>query len=596
WIFQPSTDLSDGTHKIEVTQTDKAGNESPKSPSLDITVDTTAPGAPQRAGGMDAAGPVTGSLVDGGVTDDKRPELFGSGATPGDIVTIYDNGTAIGSVVVDASGGWIFQPSTDLSEGTHKIEVTQTDKAGNESPKSPSLDVTVDTTAPVVAGIGAANDDQGLIRGPVADGGKTDDQRPTLSGSGEADTVITVYDGETVIGSTTVQPDGNWSFTPTSDLPEGPHGFTTKATDAAGNEGPLSPPYTVIIDKTGPDAVTIGGIADDEAPVEGAVAQNGTTNDTTPAITGSGAEAGGLVKIYDKGVLIGSVTADGSGNWSYTSDTLADGNHVFTARAVDAAGNEGALSSGWTIKVDTAVPGSPTLGSVRDDQGQVKGPLADGATTDDARPELRGSGAEAGAVITIYDGATAIGTAVAAANGTWSFLPAADLAEGDHHFTVTAKDAAGNESAPSEPFQVTVDTLAPSAPAIGVVTDNVDPVSGPLANGATTNDTTPAITGSGSEAGSLVRIYDNGVLVGSVTADGSGNWSFTPPVLGDGNHSFTARGVDASGNEGPASPAFDLTVDTTAPGAPQRAGGMDAAGPVTGALADGGVTDDKRPE
>jgi hypothetical protein len=53
--------------------------------------------------------------------------------------------------------------------------------------------------------------------------------------------------------------------------------------------------------------------------------------------------------------------------------------------------------------------------------------------------------------------------------------------------------------------------------------------------GKTTNDTTPTLTGT-AEAGSLIAIYQDGgaTPVATVTADGSGNWSYTPAALGEG--------------------------------------------------------------
>ena len=40
--------------------------------------------------------------------------------------------------------------------------------------------------------------------------------------------------------------------------------------------------------------------------------------------------------------LLGSVTADGSGNWSYTTAALTNGAHSLTATATDVAGNTSA--------------------------------------------------------------------------------------------------------------------------------------------------------------------------------------------------------------------------------------------------------------
>src|SRR5690606_17053244 len=135
--------------------------------------------------------------------------------------------------------------------------------------------------------------------------------------------------------------------------------------------------------------------------------------------------------------------------------------------------------------------------------------------------------------------------------------------------TATAVDAAGNESTPTTAIDFTVDDEAPaSAPAISGVADDVAPVAGPVASGGTTNDTTPTLAGSDAEPNATVNIYDNGTLIGSATADGTGAWSFTPTTdLADGAHAFTVSSVDAAGNEGPQSAAYDITVDTAAPSA-----------------------------
>ncbi|MFX4547595.1 Ig-like domain repeat protein, partial [Acinetobacter baumannii] len=57
---------------------------------------------------------------------------------------------------------------------------------------------------------------------------------------------------------------------------------------------------------------------------------------------------------------------------------------------------------------DTIPPTKPILNSVEDDVGDIKGAIAAGSETDDARPKLTGSG-EANATLTIYDNGVAIG-------------------------------------------------------------------------------------------------------------------------------------------------------------------------------------------
>jgi hypothetical protein len=137
------------------------------------------------------------------------------------------------------------------------------------------------------------------------------------------------------------------------------------------------------------------------------------------------------------------------------------------------------------------------------------------------------------------------------------------LSDGAHSITYTLTDAAGLESPESAPISFTVDTTAPVAPVIGGVSDNAGPVTGTIADGDTTDDTTPTLTGTG-EPGSVITVYDNGTPIGTAIADGSGDWSFTPAApLGEGPHELTSTATDAAGLEGPESAPISFTVDTT---------------------------------
>ncbi|WP_162872326.1 Ig-like domain-containing protein, partial [Klebsiella pneumoniae] len=74
------------------------------------------------------------------------------------------------------------------------------------------------------------------------------DNTPTLTGVTEADSIVTIRDGNTVIGTTTSDASGNWSFTPAPALSEGSHSLTATVTDGAGNISPAAPPFVVVVD------------------------------------------------------------------------------------------------------------------------------------------------------------------------------------------------------------------------------------------------------------------------------------------------------------------------------------------------------------
>ena len=56
------------------------------------------------------------------------------------------------------------------------------------------------------------------------------------------------------------------------------------------------------------------------------MAGDGITNDTTLTLTGTAA-ANSTVRVYDGATQLGTVTANGSGAWSYTTATLSNGSH-----------------------------------------------------------------------------------------------------------------------------------------------------------------------------------------------------------------------------------------------------------------------------
>ncbi|WGG53071.1 DUF4214 domain-containing protein [Rugamonas sp. DEMB1] len=79
---------------------------------------------------------------------------------------------------------------------------------------------------------------------------------------------------------------------------------------------------------------------------------DGTTNFAAPLITGS-ASANATVKLYDSdgATVLGTATADGAGNWSITSSTLALGAHTLTARQTDLAGNVSAAGEALALTI-----------------------------------------------------------------------------------------------------------------------------------------------------------------------------------------------------------------------------------------------------
>ncbi|WP_256737244.1 Ig-like domain-containing protein, partial [Pantoea dispersa] len=139
WSFDPETSWLDGTHVIQLVSIDKATN--PSDPAIYILdMDTTPPAKPEIWRVIDNAAAEDHYLTPGDATSDKTPALSGV-AEPGTIVTLYDNGEEIGSVVADKMGAWSITP--ELADGEHKLTVMAKDKVGHESPISDAFNLTI---------------------------------------------------------------------------------------------------------------------------------------------------------------------------------------------------------------------------------------------------------------------------------------------------------------------------------------------------------------------------------------------------------------------------------------------------------------------
>ncbi|MGI0461328.1 Ig-like domain-containing protein [Pseudomonas aeruginosa] len=452
WSFTPGSQLPDGT-VVNVVARDAAGNSSP---ATSITVDGVAPSAP-------VVEPSNGS------------ELSGT-AEPGSSVTLTDgNGNPIGQTTADANGNWSFTPSTPLPDGT-VVNVVARDAAGNSSPPA---SVTVDAVAPATPTVDPSNG-------------------TTLSGTAEPGATVTLTDGNgNPIGQVTADGSGNWTFTPSTPLPNGTVVNAT-ATDPSGN---ASSPASVTVDAVAPATPVVNP-------------SNGTT------VSGT-AEPGATVTLTDgNGNPIGQVTADGSGNWSFTPTTPLPNGTVVNATATDASGN---TSAGSSVTVDSVAPATPVINP------------SNGTT-------LSGT-AEPGSSVTLTDGnGNPIGQVTADGSGNWSFTPSTPLADGTV-VNATATDPAGNTSGQGS---TTVDGVAPTTPTVN------------LSNGSSLSGT--------AEPGSTVILTDgNGNPIAEVTADGSGNWTYTPSTPIANGTVVNVVAQDAAGNS---SPGASVTVDSQAPAAP----------------------------
>ncbi|MDM0037070.1 Ig-like domain-containing protein [Variovorax sp. J22P271] len=579
WSVTPDKPLTEGSHSVTVTETDKNGNTSDPSDPFVFAVDTEPPAKPVLGEVIDSVDPVTGTIPPGGETNDRQPEFTGKGE-PGSVITVTDGGELLGTAEVDEDGKWSFTPKDPLEEGPHSVVVTETDKAGNKSEPSDPFVFEVDIQKPGKPVLGEVIDSVDPVTGIIPSGGETNDRQPEFTGKGEPGSVITVIDGGELLGTAEVDEDGKWSFTPKDPLDEGPHSVVVTETDKAGNESAPSDPFVFKVDVSAPIA-NLGGATDSEGAITGPIANGGLTDDAHPEFFGKG-EPGNVITITNKTkdgtAVIGSTTVDPQGNWTFTpKERLPEGLNSITVVETDKAGNESKPTPPLSFEIDTDLPHvGKGLESVIDNVGDIIGPIKNGGVTDDTQPEFIGTG-EPGSVITVIDNGKGIGSALVDPNGNWSFTPddKSPLGEGAHKITITETDKAGNTSEPSDPFDFSVDLTPPDHSKLKItgVEDNIEPVTGNVASGGTTDDSHPLVKGTGTAGDTIiVSVTDvNGTReLGRALVNDDGSWSLqvSGQALASGNNTFTAIERDPAGNKTPPSDPYTVTVDIAGPNAP----------------------------
>ncbi len=256
-------------------------------------------------------------------------------ATPGATVEVFIDGgnTPVCTVVADSAGNWSCTLPGGLAGGTHTAVVTSTFPGAPQT--STQVDFVVDPTAPPAP----------VITGP-ANGDVLATQTPVLSGTSEPGAEVTVYEGGTVLCTTTADAGGDWSCSPTTSLPEGSHTVTAVATPPGGISSPTSAPVTFTIALSGPTAPVITG------PANGAI-----LNDPTPPLSGTSAP-GTVVTVSSGDTVLCTTTTNDVGVWTCTpSEPLEDGPHTLTATATDSTtGRTSEPSAPSELLIDTQEP------------------------------------------------------------------------------------------------------------------------------------------------------------------------------------------------------------------------------------------------
>ncbi|MRT43729.1 hypothetical protein GJV09_20585 [Enterobacteriaceae bacterium RIT702] len=460
-------------------------------------------------------------------------------------------------IPIDANGFWRWEATTPYADGNYSLSLRQIDRAGNIS--LPTLaTIVIDSTPPEAPVLINLYDDQGAEQRSFDPGSTTDDKRPTLTGVAQKGaTVYLLNDKNEKIGSAVADKDtGVWKMEPMQDLEDGTNNLRLVAEETFANvprTGSPSAQFTIVIGEDAsvlpPNTITIKEALDDVGTYMGKLSSGALTDDTTPTLRGD-VSAGNTVTVYYRlagsSTWTGSATATVNGTeWSWTpGSALAYGEYEFQASI------GGFSSSLFTLDIATAadIASKTRIEMVKDDFGAWQGELSSGAITDDATPTFSGRGEANGKVVLRFAQVGQLANTVVVdvdSSGKWTWTPASGLPAGNWSFEVQPQ----GHNAWSNTFSLSITGSDGFNP---VITDGYDDMGTPkaLANGDTTDDTTPTLNGQ-AEANSIVYLRANSgtnATVYSVTADTAGNWTWTPPgALAYGKWDFQTSKTSTGG-------------------------------------------------
>ncbi|MBD8610527.1 hypothetical protein IFT77_08515 [Frigoribacterium sp. CFBP 13729] len=223
---------------------------------------------------------------------------LGGTAFPGAVVTVTSGSGATATATVSADGGWVaVLPAAGFPSGRHDVRAVQSSSAVPAVPVSASSrpsSVTVDRDAPAAPVVTSPTSGQRVAALPL-----------TVSGTGEAGALATVYVDSTPVCQATVSGGGTWSCSAGgSELADGDRLVQAALVDPAGNFGPPSAAVRVTVGAAAAAPAAPGATATPRpgatatpspAPVPPSTAPPGPSDGgstTAPPPTGPGGEGG----------------------------------------------------------------------------------------------------------------------------------------------------------------------------------------------------------------------------------------------------------------------------------------------------------------
>ena len=543
WTITALTGLSDRTYYFKAVYEDITANIRTDTNITTIVIDTT----------VDVASmPDLDKSSDLGASDTDNLTYVTKGTFIGnsngdDTVVLFNGSQTLGSAIAAGSGRWtVTSLHTALKDNTANIVTAiYYDNAGNIRTVADGLTIIIDTT---VSSASRAVFDASSDIGDFSDDRITSIGTPNFSGNtgDEGDTVI-IFDQTAglTIGSALVT-GGNWVISSSFAI-DGDFQVKTKYVDDAGNVRNVAGVSTLTIDRTIDSfSAAIIRASDDShnSDLGNAATTDYITFNSKPLFIGQGGLENDTVTVILGGSNLGSQLIGASRRWSFSSPTiLADGNYILETRFADKAGNvrEAELK---TVVIDTTINNRQVGGLISIDDTGVQN---DGITNN-RKFALHGSVDKVGDTVYAYDVKTSayIGSTLVKSNNTWTISANSNVIDTTFEVQMQFKDTAGNYREESI-FTIIVDSTLEQ-----IATLQIDPDddTGRKRDGVT-YVSRPVFQGEGGKAGDTVYLNN---LIGSaqdqvftiIRADGT--WSFTSPLLNDGEYVFEVQYKDTAGN------------------------------------------------
>jgi hypothetical protein len=432
-----------------------------------------------------------------------------SGGTPTGTVTFRDGNRVLGEVAVDPNGqATLVVP---FGVGIHSLTASFAGIAPFTASTSAALAETVHQAATTAA---LAVDE---IAGPSVVF-LTATVAPVAPGAGVPTGTVTFRDGNTVLGTGTLDQNGQAFLLVQSGLAPG----TNSLTASYGADGNFL---------TSTSAATIETVS---APAATATALSASVNSSvfgqpvtlTASVTSSAGTPAGVVTFFADGNVLGSATLNGAGPATLTV-SLGTGPHSLTASFGATSAFAASTSAATTVTVNRAATTTAlnaSLHSVVTGQSVVFT-----ATLAAVAP---GAGTPSGTV-TFLDGNVPLGTATVGGGGTATFSTSF-AAVGSH--TITAVYSGdGHFTGSSQAVTEQISALVAPAPTTTVLVASANPAT--TGQTVTFTATVSAAPGTGTLTGT-VTFVDGNVVLATVTLDATGKARLRVRFRAAGKHTI----------------------------------------------------------